>query len=231
MTSSPAPVLRPPRQARSRKTLDRIADAALTLIAEKGLDGITIAQVVSAAKSSVGSFYARFGGKEDLVRYLEDRVWSEAGRRWDSGIESGEWTKGPIERIVQELVGLLIALETEDAGRRAALGSARGPAWLERGRAFHRRAMAEVQSILMPYSDQIDHPDPELAIGVGYRIVLAGIRELVGDFSDPSVGPDPTPLRTELTRCYVGYLGAGPRGRRNGFAGLQEAGDPFDIWG
>ena len=231
MASPSAPLLRPPRQERSRKTLDRIADAALTLIAENGLDHTTIAQVVGAAKSSVGSFYARFGGKDDLVRYLEERVWLEAERRWDAAIEGGEWAEAPLERIVEELVGLLIELETEDAGRRAALGSARGPAWLERGRAFHRRAMAEVQSILMPYRDHIDHPDPELAIGVGYRIVLAGIRELVGDFSDPSAGPDPTPLRTELTRCYLGYLGAGARARRNGFAGLQEAGDPFDIWG
>ena len=72
---------RPPKQDRSRLTLDRIAGAALELMEEVGVEGATVAAIVKRAGASVGSFYARFPGKEDLVRYLQDRVWAEARER------------------------------------------------------------------------------------------------------------------------------------------------------
>ena len=60
--------VRPPVQARSRRTLARILDASLTLLGERGRDGLTVQDIVSRAGTSVGSFYARFSGKEDLLR-------------------------------------------------------------------------------------------------------------------------------------------------------------------
>ena len=39
-------------------------------MATEGVDAVGITQIVKEARSSVGSFYPRFDGKEDLVRYL-----------------------------------------------------------------------------------------------------------------------------------------------------------------
>ena len=48
----------------------RIAKASLEILGEEGADGLTVQAIVQRAGSSVGSFYARFDGKEDLLDYL-----------------------------------------------------------------------------------------------------------------------------------------------------------------
>ena len=67
-----------PKQHRSRRTLQRIARAALELIAQNGVEGTTVGAIVRRAGSSVGSFYARFDGKGDLLLYLDERIWEAA---------------------------------------------------------------------------------------------------------------------------------------------------------
>ena len=47
---------------------------AEALIAERGLGGLSIAEVVRRARSSVGSFYGRFGDKDGLLRALHARA-------------------------------------------------------------------------------------------------------------------------------------------------------------
>ena len=68
------PVLRwvkPPRQARSQHTLDRLLDAAEALVHEKGgFDDVPIAEIVRRAESSVGSFYSRFPDKDALLQAM-----------------------------------------------------------------------------------------------------------------------------------------------------------------
>src|SRR3546814_553676 len=54
----------PPRQARSRKTLQKILTAALTLFKEKGYEETTIADISSQCGFSVGAIYKRFNAKE-----------------------------------------------------------------------------------------------------------------------------------------------------------------------
>ena len=65
----------PPKQTRSRRTLERIVQASLDILEREGPDGLTVQAIVERAGSSVGSFYARFGGKDDLLEYVGDRVW------------------------------------------------------------------------------------------------------------------------------------------------------------
>ena len=62
--------LNAPKQSRSRQTLERIVQAALEILEGQGYAALTVKAVVERANSSVGSFYARFSGKEDLVDYL-----------------------------------------------------------------------------------------------------------------------------------------------------------------
>ena len=71
----------PPKQSRSRKTLERIVNAALEILAAEGPAALTVQAVASRANSSVGSFYARFRGKDDLLNYLGTRVWEDVRAR------------------------------------------------------------------------------------------------------------------------------------------------------
>ena len=100
-----------PKQARSKRTLERIARAALELIAEQGVEATTVAQIVSRAGSSVGSFYARFSGKDELVHYLEEKVWSDARARWDGALASNAWAGLSLPEVVEGVVRLIIQVE------------------------------------------------------------------------------------------------------------------------
>lgn len=62
-----------PKQERSRATEQRLLDAGEKLIQQRGFSGFSVADLVKEAGSSVGSFYARFGDKDGLLRALHKR--------------------------------------------------------------------------------------------------------------------------------------------------------------
>ena len=67
--------------SKSRKEMEHrqrrryILECAEQLFAEKGLDGVTVADIAKASEFSVGSLYLFFGSKEELIKQLLlDRV-------------------------------------------------------------------------------------------------------------------------------------------------------------
>ncbi len=69
--------VRPPRQRRSQQSLDRILDATERLLLDREFKRLTVAEIVVASRTSVGSFYNRFRDKQSLLSGLYDRY--EAG--------------------------------------------------------------------------------------------------------------------------------------------------------
>ncbi|MEO2122836.1 MAG: TetR/AcrR family transcriptional regulator, partial [bacterium] len=98
----------PPKQSRSRRTLEHIVQAALEILEEQGYTALTVQSVVDRANSSVGSFYARFSGKEDLLDYLGERVWDQALQRWDSAVRARDWSEIDLQHIAEGSMGLLV---------------------------------------------------------------------------------------------------------------------------
>src|SRR5215813_1056505 len=76
-TPAPAPLLideaelpRLPRQARSRATRRSVLAAALRLFAERGYDAVGIEEIAATARTGVGSVYAYFRSKRQLLLVL-----------------------------------------------------------------------------------------------------------------------------------------------------------------
>lgn len=69
-----------PVQARSRKTMNRILDAAEALLTESSIDRIGIADITARAGVAAGSFYTRFADKEDLLEKLFERYMDDLRR-------------------------------------------------------------------------------------------------------------------------------------------------------
>ena len=63
------PTLKIPRKVRSQQVKQKIFDAALMLIQEKGYEYVTVNNVCQTAHVSVGSFYHHFGNKDELLSY------------------------------------------------------------------------------------------------------------------------------------------------------------------
>jgi AcrR family transcriptional regulator len=71
--TSPATTEREPRGARrKRETRQRLMEAALALMAHKGMEGVAINEITEAADVGFGSFYNHFESKEAIHAALTD---------------------------------------------------------------------------------------------------------------------------------------------------------------
>lgn len=203
----------PPRQARSRRTLERIVRAALALLDEEGPDGLTVQAVVARAKSSVGSFYARFKGKEELLEYLEERVWDEARDRWQAQLAERDWSSLSLEETARGSARLLA-----DAHRSRAIflksldrmGAGGGEGYAS----FRRFVLQALAGLLLEHRDRIRHEDPEIAVRLSLA-ALSGIVETGDPRTGESFGQDLTVREgSALVVAYLtgeaGFLEAGP---------------------
>ncbi len=208
---------RSPKQHRSRRTLRRIARAALELIGQNGVEGTTVGAITRRAGSSVGSFYARFDGKHDLLIYLDQRIWRTVERRWSEAIKDGLADR-PIDQLVGGLARLYADLDLVHRGARDAIGQVlRGPGAGPSAAAVRIRARVREDSVrlLLEKSDAIVHSDPALAVETVCRTLEAAARHV-----KPVVLED---LCSALVVHLVGDRPSSPPSK----ASVEF----FDIWG
>ena len=220
-------LVRPPQQDRSRRTLERIVNAALELIAERGVDGASVQDIAQKAKASVGSFYARFPAKEDLLRYLEVQLWADARAEWERGLESRDWPSLSFEDLVATLVRVLMEVNRTGARQRRILEARRGPgSTSDAARDFEEALSRDIRQLLLGHSEHIDHPDPARAIDVCIAVIMGTLR--LRDSGHPALDTldslDEERWADELTRVALAYL----------LGAKQEPGrgqmDFFEIW-
>ena len=214
--------VREPQQARSRRTLERIVQAALDILEQDGPGGLTVQAVVSRARSSVGSFYARFAGKEDLLRYLGERMWEEAAARWEEALASRRWDELELDALIEGSVSVLAEV-TRTGGRhlRALAGTGAGEAAFRR---FRGQVLDGMARLLLDRAAEIVHPDPSLAVRVGLQAVV-GILD-AADLPE-GAGAGDAVLAEEAARLLRAYLKPSPATAE----GPPEQVDFFDIWG
>ncbi len=207
---------RPPKQHRSRRTLQRIARAALELIAQNGVEGTSVGAIARRAGSSVGSFYARFDGKTDLLVYLDEHIWEAVEQRWSDAIAEGLGDR-PIDQLVRGLARLYADMDLVHRGARDAIGRGlRGPGAGSSDAAVRIRALVREDSarLLLEKRDAIVHSDPELAV----EMVCRTLETSAGLF-DPVFLED---LCTALITHLVGDRPSSPSAK----ASVEF----FDIW-
>lgn len=213
----------PPRQLRSRRTLERLIRASLEILEKDGPDGLTVQAIVERAGSSVGSFYARFAGKDELLAYLGERSWREAAARWDEAAASRTLAGLALEEVVEGAVQLLSEAVTARATYLRALERAPGVGD-EAFSAFQAHVLGGIEALLLARSGEMSHPDPEVAVRLGLEAVLA-----VLDADGAGGGPGAVPRerrREEAATLLLGYLS----GARSPGGGTGKE-DFFDIWG
>ena len=217
--------LNSPKQARSRRTLERIIQAALEILEVDGSSALTVQAVVERASSSVGSFYARFSGKEDLLDYLAERVWHQTLDRWNDALSSRDWSRIDLQHIAEGSIRLLVDAGKSRSVYMRALDRAKG----RDGVAYHTfrsQVIGDVAEILLARRDEIAHPDPELAVRLGL-LATAGMIE-----ADRSADDGPLPreiLVSEATNLLLRYLTVSTSASAQVKA--SEEVDFFDIWG
>ena len=102
---APSPRWAPARQARSRRTAERIVSAALELLGSKAFEEMSVAEIAARAGVSVGGFYARFPGKDALLDYLNvdvfDRLVARCREQLAPQAVSGLGARAIVARYVE----------------------------------------------------------------------------------------------------------------------------------
>lgn len=212
--------LNPPQQSRSRRTLERIVAASLEILASEGPAGLTVHAVVDKADSSVGSFYARFRGKDDLLEYLGERVWQEALDRWNAAVVGHDWSALDFPGLVEGSVTLLIDAQRSRSVYLRSIDQASGRRTDAYAR-FRSQLLSGLADLLLERSDEIAHEDPEVAVRLGLRAVLGAID---GE-TRARHRLDREILVRECRTLLLGYLTGRSAGAPSGDV------DFFDVWG
>lgn len=231
--------VRSPKQDRSRHTLDRIHAAALELMAQHGVEGITVRDVVERAGSSVGSFYARFSGIEQLVRYLRAHAREEMLREWEAALEIPQVETLTLRERTEVLVEGLLDVTGRDESRSLLVESGRGSV---------QRSMREAAVALL--QPEVDHLSPSgdarRYAALGWDMTVAAADALLNRVNREEPDDEaltPPEIRQALVRLLLGYLGAPTPNAHQPEPGPQlepeaevdpdfEADfvDPFDVW-
>lgn len=135
----------PPLQRRSQDTLDAISTATKELLRTRSFSELTIQDIVSAANSSAGSFYARFKGKRALLHYLHEELAETSVNDMRASIDAAEFKALTPVEVAEQLVPALIRFHAENRGilRATLVESLDDPIFIERA-AMLVRSIAEL---------------------------------------------------------------------------------------
>jgi AcrR family transcriptional regulator len=199
--------------------MERLVAATISLLETRRPADVSVQDIVAAAGSSVGSFYARFSSKEDLLEYVRTRMWMDATERWRSARDARQWDELDLATLVRGLVRMFDQVEGLHLRARGALGgTATDPAAL----AFNLEVESGAAELLLERNAEIGHPDAAHAARFAVRLCLATVRQEGTLGSDKDAHEEDL---DELARVITGYL--------KGFASPEPDGDVefFDIWG
>jgi AcrR family transcriptional regulator len=211
VSENPGP--RPPKQARSRETLGRLLDAAEDLLEQRAWDEITISDIVTRAGSSVGSFYARFPSKDDLLAELLERYHDDTRSALSEILGAESWAELCLEARVHHVTSRVVDTCRRRRGllrlrhQRRLAGAGREAA-LEPDR--DRRTVRGLAALFEGCEDEIRRPEPEQALLFALRTIDAVVAAAVAfDEISDSFGPlEAATLEREVADMVLAYLRA-----------------------
>jgi len=203
--------LRPVRQARSQATLEKLLESTESLLADKGFEGVTVAEIAMRAGVSVGAVYSRFRGKDALLQCLLDRFVDEATTTTDKTLDFDRWQGACIEEIASEFIVFLVEIHRERIGLlRELVARAHNSVEMgERKEELIRHIGDRLAALLLAREQEITHPDPAFAVSFALRLALGCLEQaILSGGSVPYGLPESDDrLAAELTRTFLNYLG------------------------
>lgn len=201
--------VKPPLQARSQQTLERLLEAAEAIAIAEGIEAVTVSRVAREAGSSVGAFYARFADKDALVRCVFERFCDQAIATARAVMDPTRWSEVSLESALETMLQFMLRMLHERRLLITALlhGATRDPDLTALGHRLHRVITESLVTMLDQRGSSLAHPDPAtgLSMAVWLVISLTESRVLLGEQGLPPV-PDEASSR-EMARMVIRYLG------------------------
>ncbi|HTO06326.1 MAG TPA: helix-turn-helix domain-containing protein [Myxococcota bacterium] len=204
----------PTKQARSEETARRILDAAQATIEREGLASLSIPEVVRRARSSTGSFYARFKDKNALLAALEERFFADMHRVLDELADPARWSGRPTRELIEACNREMLRRLRQHARLVCAFvfRSAHQASLATRVQRFHERLTDRMRALFLARRAEMTHPEPELAVALALEFAFAFIqaRVLFAAQEGAVAALDDDRLAAELTRMFLAYAGIAP---------------------
>lgn len=207
-----ATAIKPPQQARSRQTLERLLGAAEELLEEADFEKVKVVEITEKAGVAAGSFYTRFAAKADLLQALYEHFLADIERTVAAAVIP---LPGRAPSLAQR-VGRSVRAVVELYRRRRAVarsvslhhrlnpGAASGELEARIDAIHHQLAQ-----FLLESRQEIRHADPGWAALFAVGLLELSCREkiLFAQYPAPAATRvSDERLVHELTRCIVGYL-------------------------
>jgi AcrR family transcriptional regulator len=202
--------LRQPLQERSRRTLEQLLVATERLLAKRSFEEISVEEIVNAARTSVGAFYARFRDKQALLPALYARYDRAVDARLEAAERrrSGETLEAAAAWIAREFVRTY--REQPHLMRALALYVRAHPGEIDAETRARRKRQHEVfVRALLAHRARIRQAEPERAVARAIYFAVAALRDkaLFGESTHAaSIELDDDELVRECARLIVAYL-------------------------
>ncbi|WP_283205135.1 TetR/AcrR family transcriptional regulator [Cupriavidus sp. 2SB] len=90
----------------SARSRERIVQTASRMFAEKGVDNVSIADIMHAAGLTHGGFYNHFPSKDALAVEAIQASFERATEKWKESAASGAGRKSPLQTIVENYLSI-----------------------------------------------------------------------------------------------------------------------------
>jgi AcrR family transcriptional regulator len=192
---------RTPRQDRGQRRVERILDAAETLIAERGVETVTTNAIAERAEISIGSVYQFFPNKDAIVHGLAARFAAEH-RALNEAVLPLELAHLPLPELIDRVIGPLARFYANPAYRHVYHATNRPgePSELEAG--LHRTMVRRVESVIAARAPRIAAPNRRLYAAVAVELVHA-LLAYAATAARPLRGRIPGELRAVLLSYFA----------------------------
>jgi AcrR family transcriptional regulator len=205
-----------PQQERSRESLRKLQKATAEVLGQHGVEGTTIPRIAHHAGLTPGAIYRRFHDKDALLEATILGMLQRQEERMKVGLTPAAAAQIPLPVFADQVIGaMVVSYRVNAALLRAMRNFVRGranTAFWKTACKFEVRAIEHVIELFLTHRKEIRHPDPRMAITMGFMMVVSTLYEIVVMPTD--LGPldnflpkDDQALKRELVRAFLNYLG------------------------
>src|SRR5512139_4143778 len=200
--------VRPACQARSRKALTDLLDAAERLVSERGFEDASVHEIAAAAGTSIGSFYRRFKDKRGLLQAIHARFSEEARATADATLDPARWVHTSAAEMVAAISNFLVEIFRERRGlfRAFLVTGASDPVVRAREVELTAYLTQRLAACLESHRSELRHNNLELAARTTL-LLLTGTLSHAAIFGPAELDIDDPATAQELARAACRYVG------------------------
>jgi AcrR family transcriptional regulator len=173
---------RVPKQERSRASYERLIEASIALLEERGYVAFTLGDVSRRAKVSIGSIYGRIPNKDALIREVQARVLERMDDEFSALVTRIRRKALPLRTLVLTSVAEFANFHRRHAAILHAFmdRAPQDPLVSSVGRKYQGQMGLDFKLLLLERRHEFVHPDPERAAEICFVIAYSSLARYLG---------------------------------------------------